>query len=93
MSSEAIGKKLRISVFNEGENIPEDELDKIWLSFYKRDKARTGRYGGTGIGLTIVKTTMDAHNNACGVRNEENGVTFWVEFDIDETVEDEFENQ
>ena len=93
VSSEAIGKKLRISVFNEGENIPEDELDKIWLSFYKRDKARTGRYGGTGIGLTIVKTTMDAHNNTCGVTNEENGVTFWVEFDIDETSEEDFENQ
>ncbi|MBQ4091718.1 MAG: HAMP domain-containing histidine kinase [Firmicutes bacterium] len=88
ISAETIDKKLRIKVFNEGENIPEDELDKIWLSFYKRDKARTGRYGGTGIGLTIVKTTMEAHNNTCGVQNEENGVTFWVEFDIDENPDD-----
>lgn len=83
--------KLRINVFNEGDTIPEDELDKIWLSFYKRDKARTGRYGGTGIGLTIVKTTMEAHNNTCGVQNEENGVTFWVEFDIDENNDDSSE--
>lgn len=88
ISAETIDKKLRIKVFNEGENIPEDELDKIWLSFYKRDKARTGRYGGTGIGLTIVKTTMEAHNNTCGVENEDNGVTFWVEFDIDENPDD-----
>lgn len=94
VSAQSIDKKLRIHVFNEGENIPEEELDKIWLSFYKRDKARTGRYGGTGIGLTIVKTTMEAHNNTCGVQNEENGVTFWVEFNIDENPdEDEFVNE
>lgn len=92
ISTQIIGRKLRISVFNEGDTIPEDELDKIWLSFYKRDKARTGRYGGTGIGLTIVKTTMEAHNNTCGVQNEDNGVTFWVEFDIDEDNEDNEDN-
>lgn len=80
--------KLHINVFNTGEQIPEDELDKIWLSFYKRNKARTGKYGGTGIGLTIVKTIMEAHNNHCGVFNEENGVNFWVEFDIDPNPEE-----
>lgn len=75
--------KLHVNVFNEGENIPEDELDKIWLSFYKRNKSRTGIYGGTGIGLTIVKTIMEAHNNQCGVFNSETGVNFWFELDID----------
>jgi signal transduction histidine kinase len=78
-----VDDKLHINVFNEGENIPEDELDKIWLSFYKRNKSRTGIYGGTGIGLTIVKTIMEAHNNQCGVFNSENGVNFWIELDID----------
>ena len=86
------GDKLHINVFNEGENIPEDELDKIWLSFYKRNKARTGIYGGTGIGLTIVKTIMEAHNNKCGVFNSENGVNFWFELDIDNDSEIDEEN-
>lgn len=86
------GDKLHVNVFNEGENIPEDELDKIWLSFYKRNKARTGIYGGTGIGLTIVKTIMEAHNNKCGVFNSENGVNFWFELDIDNDSEIDEEN-
>ncbi len=86
-----IDGKLHINVFNEGDTIPEDELDKIWLSFYKRNKARSGKYGGTGIGLTIVKTIMEAHNNQCGVFNDEDGrgVNFWVEFDIDNGSEEE----
>ena len=89
ITTEQKEKKLHINVFNEGEPIPEDELDKIWLSFYKRDKARTGSYGGTGIGLTIVKTIMEAHKNKFGVFNDENGVNFWFELDIDEDTEEE----
>lgn len=85
IDSEQREKKVHINVFNEGDPIPEDELDKIWLSFYKRNKARSGKYGGTGIGLTIVKTIMDAHNNRCGVINHDDGVSFWVEFDIDDS--------
>lgn len=83
ISTAKADEKLHLNVFNEGETIPDDELDKIWLSFYKRNKSRTGIYGGTGIGLTIVKTIMDAHNNRCGVFNGENGVNFWFELDLD----------
>ena len=82
IDSEYLEQKIRIRIFNEGNPIPEDELDKIWLSFYKIDKARTRTYGGTGIGLTIVKTIMDSHKNQCGVYNNENGVTFWFDLDI-----------
>ena len=39
---------VRVSVFNTGKCIPEDELDKIWIKFYKVDKARTREYGGSG---------------------------------------------
>ena len=92
ITSEIKEKKFHINVFNEGETIPEDELDKIWLSFYKRNKARTRTYGGTGIGLTIVKTIMENHNNTCGVFNSENGVNFWFEFDIDENPDDDFDD-
>lgn len=71
----------RISVFNEGEQIAEEEMDKIWVKFYKIDKARTREYGGSGIGLSIVKAIMDSHNQLCGVKNRENGVEFWFELD------------
>ena len=73
---------LRVAVFNTGENIPEDELDKIWIKFYKVDKARTREYGGNGIGLSIVKAIMNSHNKECGVINHSVGVEFWFEVDI-----------
>jgi signal transduction histidine kinase len=75
------GERVRVSVFNEGEPIPEEELPKIWEKFYKIDKARTRTGGGTGIGLSIVKVIMEAHGNACGVINRENGVEFYFEMD------------
>ena len=68
---------VRISVFNTGDPIPESDIDKIWDKFYKVDKARTREYGGSGIGLSIVKAIMDAHNQQCGVKNYDNGVEFF----------------
>ena len=72
---------VRVEVFNTGNPIPEQELAHIWDKFYKVDKARTREYGGNGIGLSIVKAIMDSFHRQCGVRNEENGVTFWFELD------------
>ena len=65
------------SVFNTGDPIPEEDIDKIWDKFYKVDKARTREYGGSGIGLSIVKAIMDAHQQTCGVKNYANGVAFY----------------
>ena len=61
--------------------IPEEELDKIWIKFYKVDKARTREYGGSGIGLSIVKAIMESMNQQCGVKNYDNGVEFWFTLD------------
>ncbi|MCR4840286.1 MAG: HAMP domain-containing histidine kinase [Lachnospiraceae bacterium] len=72
---------VRLTVFNTGENIPEEALDKVWVKFYKVDKARTREYGGSGIGLSIVKAIMEQHNRPCGVNNREDGVEFWLELD------------
>ena len=71
--------KLRVSVFNTGQPIPEDDIDKIWVKFYQVDKARTREYGGSGIGLSIVKAIMDSFHQQCGVINHEDGVEFWME--------------
>ena len=73
---------VRVSVFNTGKPIPEEDLDKVWIKFYKVDKARTREYGGSGIGLSIVKAIMDSLHRECGVINHENGVEFWLELDI-----------
>ncbi|MBQ8970160.1 MAG: HAMP domain-containing histidine kinase [Lachnospiraceae bacterium] len=72
---------VRVQVFNTGDPIPEESLDKLWTKFYKVDKARTREYGGSGIGLSIVKAIMESLQQAYGVENTEGGVTFWFELD------------
>ena len=74
-------KEVKVTVFNTGQNIPEEDLGKLWTKFYKVDKARTRAYGGSGIGLSIVKAIMDSHNKACGVQNVKDGVEFWFTLD------------
>ncbi|MDD3744923.1 MAG: HAMP domain-containing sensor histidine kinase [Anaerostipes sp.] len=76
---------LRVYVFNSGQHIPEEDIDKLWVKFYKVDKARTREYGGSGIGLSIVAATMNAHGKEYGVANVEGGVEFY--FDLDCTKE------
>lgn len=75
------GNKVRIEVFNTGERIPEESMTHLWEKFYKVDKARTRAYGGSGVGLSIVKAIMESMNQGYGVRNEEAGVTFWFELE------------
>ena len=72
---------IRVSVFNTGAQIPEEDLKNIWIKFYKVDKARTREYGGSGIGLSVVKAIMEAHNRSYGVINHASGVEFWFELD------------
>lgn len=76
-----VGEKVRVAVFNSGLPIPEESIDKIWTSFYKVDKARTREYGGSGLGLSIVRAVQEAHGNAYGVINRSDGVEFWFELD------------
>ncbi len=75
------GEVVRVSVFNSGKQIPEDDLPKIWDKFYKVDKAHTRMYGGNGIGLSIVKAIMESFHRDYGVKNFDNGVQFWFELD------------
>ena len=81
VSVEKRGDKARVEVRNTGTPIPEADLTRIWEKFYKVDKARTREYGGSGIGLSIVRAVMESHNCAYGVKNEEDGVSFFCEFD------------
>ena len=73
------GEKVRISVFNTGKQIPEKDKERIWEKFYKVDKAHTREYGGSGIGLSIVKAIMESVDGSYGMENHAEGVEFWVE--------------
>lgn len=83
--------KIRITVFNTGLPIPEDSIEHVWEKFYKVDKARTRAYGGSGVGLSIVKAIMESMNQEYGVDNYDNGVAFWFELDMQQTIEEQTE--
>ena len=72
---------VRVVVFNTGKPIPEDALPHIWEKFYKVDKARTREYGGSGVGLSVVKAIMEQMKQDYGVINYDNGVAFWFELE------------
>ncbi len=69
--------RVRVEVFNTGEQIPKEALPYLWDKFYKVDKARTRAYGGSGVGLSIVKAIAESMNQEYGVENREEGVLFW----------------
>ena len=72
---------VKVTVFNTGTPIPEADLPNLWNKFYKVDKARTREYGGSGIGLSIVKGIMEGMHQEYGVQNFDNGVEFWFTLD------------
>ncbi len=72
-------QKVRISVFNTGKNIAEEDLSRIWKRFYKVDSSRNREDGGTGIGLALVKAIMNNYQNDFGVMNKPDGVEFYFE--------------
>ncbi|HCR84773.1 HAMP domain-containing sensor histidine kinase [Muricomes intestini] len=83
---------VRVTVFNSGRPIPEEDLGKLWDKFYKVDKAHTREYGGNGIGLSIVKAIMDSFHQQYGVNNFENGVEFWFELDREASTKNSLKN-
>ena len=79
---EKVSNKIRVSVFNTGENIPEEDLQRMWGRFYKLDSSRNRQDGGSGIGLALVKAIMNNYQNEYGVENKKNGVEFYFDMDI-----------
>lgn len=71
--------EVTISVYNQGEGIPEEKLNPIWDSFYRTNEARSRtEYSNMGLGLYIVKMIADAHQGKCSVANCEEGVEFFL---------------
>lgn len=75
--------KIRVKVFNTGDNIPEEHMAKIWNRFYKIDESRNRNDGGSGIGLSFVKAVMNNYQNNYGVINKDDGVEFYFELQLE----------
>ena len=68
----------RLTVQNDGEAIPEEDLPRLWEPFYRGDRSRNRDSGGTGLGLTIVRAAVLAHGGSCGAENRPGGPAFWI---------------
>lgn len=66
-----------LTVENDCEPIPEDELPRLFEMFYRGDKAR-GRAGGHGLGLAILQKILALHGLTCKAENIKGGVRFIV---------------
>lgn len=72
--------KIRFSVTDTGQGIAENELPKVWDRYYRSAYGRTRSAAGTGIGLSIVKNLLSAHNCSFGAESKlGEGSTFWFE--------------
>lgn len=70
---------VKVIVFNSGEQISDENMQRIWTRFYKTDSSRNRETGGTGLGLSLVKAIMNQHHTNYGAQNNENGVEFYFE--------------
>ncbi len=68
------------SIYNKGDQIPEDYLKRIWERFFRVEASRDRKSGGTGLGLAIVKRILELHECEYNVRNVEDGVIFELTF-------------
>ena len=73
--SRKAGKKIEISVFDEGESIPTEDLKMVFDRFYKTDKSRGLDKSGVGLGLYISKAIIDAHEEEIWAESGEDGGT------------------
>ncbi len=70
--------KLKVSVFNQGQSLSDEDAKLVFDRFYKSDKSRGLDKTGVGLGLYICKTIIDAHSETIGVESiEGEGCEFW----------------
>ena len=79
---ERLDRRARLTVYNDGPNIPPEELPRLWEPFYRADPSRSRDSGGTGLGLAITGKIVLAHHGQYWAENRPGGVAFIMEFPI-----------
>ncbi len=71
------GREIVFSIANFGTTIPAEELPYVFDRFHKTDRSRSNDKAGLGLGLYIVKTTINQHKGDIGVTSEDGKTRFW----------------
>ncbi|NLJ72711.1 MAG: hypothetical protein GX333_06835 [Syntrophomonadaceae bacterium] len=66
-----------IKIQNNTNYFTKEEKNLIWDAFYRVEKSRNRKFGGTGLGLAVVKTILELHASDFGVNNTDLGVEFY----------------
>jgi two-component system, OmpR family, sensor histidine kinase VanS len=75
-------KTVRLCILNTNTHIDEGHVSKLFEPFYRLDKARSKAEGHSGLGLTIVKNTLEGMGVPFALENTESGVLFWMDLPI-----------
>lgn len=80
LKTEGAGEKVRLTIADEGPGIPPEDLPHVFEQFYRGDKSRNRASGGSGIGLSLAKSFVEAQGGHIEARNRpQGGAEFVVE--------------
>ena len=69
MTVRQVGDEIHVSVQDTGEGIPVDQLPYVFERFYRTDHARSRDKEGSGLGLTIARSLVEAHGGRIWAKN------------------------
>ncbi|KUK43028.1 MAG: Integral membrane sensor signal transduction histidine kinase, partial [Thermovirga lienii] len=72
---------IRVSIRDQGEGVPIDQIDKLFKPFYRVETSRNRKKGGVGLGLAIAKRALEYHGGRIEAANAPDGglvVTMWL---------------
>ena len=74
--------KLLFSIFNQGKQIPTQDISRVWQKFYRGEAPQSNTHSGSGLGLSIVAQILSMYHSSYSVQNLSNGVEFSFDFPI-----------
>ena len=72
------GRKAQLVVSNEVDRMPEGDLDRLFERFYRDDSSRSSQTGGSGVGLSVVRSVAEAHGGSAKASSQGDRILFTI---------------